>query len=197
MGRKSALTPEQWVEVERRHFVDGESVNALAKRFGVNESIIRRKIKPNKAEGKNTQESLRDLALRKLDADRAANEIAEEIAELPISRQNTFNDIYKKLGSITLHLTSAAEFGAATAHRLSGIANAQVDKISDSDPMESQEVLQGISALTKMANDASQIGMNLLAANKEQIKEMNQVAKPVPQRVTVEVVNASVNGAEA
>lgn len=45
MGRKSALTPEQWAEVERRHLVGGESINSLAKVFGVNEATIRKKNK--------------------------------------------------------------------------------------------------------------------------------------------------------
>jgi len=74
-----------------------------------------------------------------------------------------------------MHLAGAAKFGSATAHRLAGIAHAQVAKIDDADPMESQVVLQGISALTKIANDASQIGVNLLNANKEQIKIVNNL----------------------
>ncbi|NIE67465.1 GIY-YIG nuclease family protein [Burkholderia sp. Ax-1719] len=43
MGRKSALTPEQWAQIERRHLVDGESLNSLATEFGVNESSLRRR----------------------------------------------------------------------------------------------------------------------------------------------------------
>ena len=42
-----------------------------------------------------------------------------------------------------------------TSFRLSAIAGKQVDKINVDDPMESQEVLQCISALTKMSNDAA------------------------------------------
>jgi len=30
MGRKSALTPEQWLEIERRHVLDSEFINSLA-----------------------------------------------------------------------------------------------------------------------------------------------------------------------
>ena len=76
-----------------------------------------------------------------------------------------------------MHLAGAAKFGAATAHRLSGLAHGQVDKIDDANPMESQEVLQGISALTKMANDSSTIGMNLLNANKDMMREAQAVAQ--------------------
>jgi hypothetical protein len=59
--------------------------------------------------------------------------------------------------------------------------------------MESQEQLQAISALTKIANDASSLGLNLLNINKESIKEASQIDKPQPTRVTVDIVDARVN----
>lgn len=194
MGRKSALTPEQILEVERRHYIGGESLNSIAKELGVNESTLRRKIKPNKAEGQNAPKSLIHLATEKAKADNEARRIAEQIAELPIARQQLVNDLSRRLLNISDHLAGAAEFGAATAHRLSGIAHAKVQEIDDAAPLdgESLESLKGIAALTRMANEASQIGVNLLAANKEAVKELNQQAKPLPQRVTVTVEDASV-----
>lgn len=174
MGRKSALTPEQWVEVERRHFIDGESMNSLAKKFGVNESVIRRKIKPNKAESPNAAKSLPALAMRKVEAEKQTRQIAEEIAELPISRQTIVNDLSRKLVNISSHLASAAEYGAATAHRLNALANGEVQKIDDTDPLASTESMRGVAALTSLANEAGKIGLNLLAANKEEVARMNQ-----------------------
>lgn len=199
MGRKSAFTPEQWVKIERMHFVDGESINSLAKRFGVNESVIRRKLKPNKADTPNAPESLQALALQKVSADKQVKEIAEKIAELPISRQKIVNDLSSRLMNISTHLAGAAEYGAATAHRLSGIAHAKVQEIDDAKPLDEQslESLKGVAILTKLANDSSQIAVNLLAANKETVKEMNQQEKPVPQRITVMVEDASIHDAEA
>ena len=77
------------------------------------------------------------------------------------------------LKSISLHLAGAARFGSATAHRLAGIANAQVAEIDDADPLcpASVETLKGVSALTRLANDAGALGMNLLAANKDRVRE--------------------------
>ena len=48
-------------------------------------------------------------------------------------------------------------------------------KIDDAEPIgaESLETLKGIAALTKMANASSEIGLNLLRANKENINAMN------------------------
>jgi hypothetical protein len=169
MGRKSSLTPEQWVEIERRHMVDGESINALAAEFGVNESSIRRKIKPNKAEQPNATKPLQVLAKEKVEADKAVRRIAEQIAELPVARQQIVSDLARKLSSISEHLASAAEYGAATAHRLAGIAHNKVSEINDATPLDPQgiETLKGIAVLTRMANESSEIGLNLLRANKD------------------------------
>src|SRR4051794_29063471 len=121
MGRKSALTPEQWIEIERRHLIDGESINSLAKAFKVDESTIRKKINPNKPEHGKSAKPLRELAQEKVDADRRVKDISDQIAVLPVARQRIVTDLAKRLSNISDHLASAAEYGAATAHRLSGI----------------------------------------------------------------------------
>lgn len=174
MGRKSALTPEQWIEIERRHLVDGESINSLAKEFGINEAAIRRKINPNKSEAKNGPKPLKILAQEKMAAERQLRNISEEISELPLARQQIVTDLARKLSSISGHLASAAEYGAMTAHRLSGIANAQLDKIDDVDPRQSAETLRDIAVLTDLANESSKIAVNLLRANKETVDDLNK-----------------------
>lgn len=178
MGRKSSLTPEQWASIERRHLIDGESINALAAEFGVNESSIRRKIKPNKAELPNGAKPLQALAQEKVAADRQVRRIAEQIAELPMSRQQIVSDLAQKLMNISGHLASAAEYGAATAHRLAGIAHNKAAEIDDAKPLddESLAALKGIAVLTRMANESSEIGLNLLRANKEAVDGINRPA---------------------
>lgn len=182
MGRKSALTPEQWVDIERRHLINGESINALAIEFGVNESSIRRKIKPNKTELPNEAKPLQVLAREKVDADKAVMRIAEQIAELPVARQQIVSDLAQKLTNISVHLGSAAEYGAATAHRLAGIAHMKAAEIDDAKPLDEGSVaaLKGIAVLTRMANDASEIGVNLLRANKDAVDEANRGRNEVP-----------------
>jgi len=169
MGRKSALTPEQWAEVERRHLVNGESVNSLAKEYGVNEATIRKKINPNRSEQGKAGKPLRELALEKIDAEKRVKDISEKIASLPIVRQQIVTDLAQKLTNISGHLASAAEYGAATAHRLAGIAHNKVAEIDDATPLDETSLasLKGIAVLTRMANDASEIGLNLLRANKD------------------------------
>jgi transposase-like protein len=179
VGRKSSLTPEQWIQIERRHLVDGESINSLAAEFGVNESSLRRRIKPNKAELPNGEKTLRRLAEEKVAAEKHSRQIAEQIAELPVARQQIVNDLASALTDISMHLAAAARYGAATAHRLNGIAQGLAEKIDDADPLKPESVisLKGISLLNKMANDASDIGVNLLRANKEAVEDINKRAQ--------------------
>lgn len=167
MGRKSSLTPEQWVEIEHRHILGGETINALATEFGINESSVRRKIKPNKAELPNKAKPLRVLALEKIEADKAVQRIAEQIAELPIARQQIVSDLARKLTNISGHIASAAEHSAASAHRLSILANQQLQRVDEVNPMGSENELRAVASLQKMANLSSEIGLNLLRANKD------------------------------
>ncbi|MGF7131921.1 transposase-like protein [Paraburkholderia sp. EB58] len=174
MGRKSVLTPEQWAEIERRHLVDGESINSLAKEFGVNEGTIRKKIYPNRSERPKAEKPLSDLAREKVEADKRVKDISEKIAELPISRQQIVNDLARKLTNISEHLASAAEHSAASSHRLSILANQQLEKVDDVNPMASMAELGLAVTLQKMANTSSEIGLNLLRANKDTVDELNR-----------------------
>lgn len=188
MGRKSILTPDQWLEIERRHVVDGESINALAAEFGVNESSIRRKIKPNKAESPNRQNALQTLAQEKVRVDAESKRIAEQIAVLPYAKQEIVADLARKLTNISEHLGSAAEYSAASAHRLSLLASQQLDKVDEVDPLKSVNELQAVALLQKMANTSSEIGLNLLRATKD-IKPEDDA--PTPVQIVIGVRDAA------
>jgi hypothetical protein len=198
MGRKSSLTPEQWVEIERRHLVDGESVRSLAKEYSVDEAAIRRKINPQKSADEKSSKSLRELADAKLNADKAVREISAEISALPISRQQIVSDLAQKLMNISGHLASAAEYGAATAHRLSGIAHMKVSEIDDAKPLDQAgiETLKGIAVLTKMANESSEIAVNLMSANKETVKELNKPRDASMEIRRIELVPMRAHGSD-
>lgn len=165
MGRPSKLTEAQWALIQKR-MLDGESRRALAKEFGLAESTIRERLSAQVAE-------IKDVATRIVATERA-------LTSLPLSAQVVAHNLAARLRSISDHLAGAADHGAAIAHRLSGIAAAQVQLIDDADPLcaESIETLKGVSALTRLSNDASTIGMNLLAANKDRVREGER--KPVP-----------------
>ena len=151
MGRPSKLSPDQWREVERR-LNAGESAAVLSREFGVSQPVISNRFSKVLKEVRKTAEAIA--------------ESQNMLAVLPVAQQYQAISLAEKLRNISSNLASAAEYGAATAHRLQAIAHAQVQKIDDADPMNSQEQLQAISALTKISNDSAKLGTDLINANK-------------------------------
>lgn len=181
MGRKSTLTESQWNEIQER-LLRGESGRSLAKEFGVSEAAIRKRI------GAQTKK-IKNVANQIVTAEQA-------FKALPIGAQISTRTLVDELRDISSHLSGAAKYGAATAHRLSGIAHAKVQEIDDASPLDdkSRLALSDISVLTKMANASSEIGLNLLNANKDMIAEAN---KPKTKAISgFEVVEYDDNGTE-
>lgn len=89
-----------------------------------------------------------------------------------------------KLQALSDHMLGAATYGAATSHRLHGIAHAKVQEIDDAAPLngESMEALKNVAVITKVANDAGAMGAAVLAANKEVIKEANSGKEEDPSQ---------------
>ncbi|SAL25877.1 helix-turn-helix domain-containing protein [Caballeronia telluris] len=159
MGRKSKLTDDQWEQIKRR-LLEGESRRAIAKEFGISESSIREKVSAQVSE-------IKSVANQIVITERA-------LSALPISAQITAQNLASKLRSISNHLASAADYGAATAHRLSALAHSEVEKIDDANPLSSAESLRGIAALTSLANESGKIALNLLNANKDRPLEADE-----------------------
>jgi len=158
MGRPSKLSEAQWTEIERR-LLEGESRRSLGREFGVSEGAIRQGVSAR-------VEEIKDVA-------KTIVSVEERLAALPIGSQITTHSLAAKLRAISESLASAAQLGAATAHRLQALANTEVGKVDDANPLESVEALKGVSALTRLANDSASIALNLLSANKETVKQMN------------------------
>lgn len=163
MGRPSKLTPEQWSQIESRYLA-GETASGLARDYGLDEAAIRRKFRRDTPIVRKAAELL------------AAGQ--EAVAALPPALQPVAVSLAERLRNIGSNLASAAEYGAATSHRLAAIANAQVQRIDEADPMQSQEVLQAISALTKISNDSSQLGVNLINASNKTKEQVPQDQQP-------------------
>lgn len=197
MGRKSSLTAEQWIEVERRHLVDGVSINALAAEYGVNESSIRRRLKPGSAAATGRKSPLQALAEEKVRVDAESKRVTDQIAQLPYANQMIVSDLARKLTNISEHIGSAAEISAASAHRLSMLANQQLQLVDDVNPLTTTVQMQTFALLQKLANGASEIPMNLLRANKETIESMNRDTSqdaPAPStQVTFRIVRPNAN----
>lgn len=100
----------------------------------------------------------------------------DALRALPVAQQIATINLADQLRSISGHLAGAANYGAATAHRLSGIANGKASEIDDAAPMDEESLmtLKGIAALTRMANDSATIGLNLLNANKDRVNNSSE-----------------------
>ena len=163
MGRPSKLTEKQLQEIDAR-LLKGEPGRSLAREYDVSEAAIRKRFGAHK--------QIKAVANQLVAAEMA-------LEALPLGARVSARTLADDLKEISSHLAGAARYGAATAHRLSGIAHAQVALIDDADPLgvDSIETLKGISALTKLANDSSVIPINLLNANKDSVKIINNVTE--------------------
>lgn len=156
MARPSKLSPAQWHEVEKRA-AEGESLSALAREFGVGRSTISDRV--SVVSGR-----VRETAQRLADAQAA-------LAELPARQQHMAVSLAEKMRNISRSLASAAELGADTAHRLHEIANTEIARLDDSDPVASIEAIKAVGVMTRVANDSASIALGLLAANKDAARD--------------------------
>lgn len=151
MGRPSKLSPAQWKEIEVR-LLAGEKAADLAREFGVSKTRV-------SARFSGRCETVRLVAEQLVRAE-------VSLRKLPVTEQVAAMNLAEELRSISVHLAGAARYGAATSHRIAGIAHGIVQQVDDADPLASMESMKAVAILTKMGNDAAHVGLNLLAANK-------------------------------
>ncbi len=168
MGRKSSLNEKQWAEIERRS-IAGEPGRRLAAEFGITEGAIRKRL------GAQVKQ-IKTVANQIVETNRA-------LKELPIGAQISAQTLAEELMAISMHLASTAKYNAATAHRMAGIANAKAAEIDDAAPLtdESRAALRDVGVLVAMSNNASEVPLGLLKANKESIDALNKIKEsPAP-----------------
>jgi hypothetical protein len=155
MARPSKLTDAQWEAIGKR-LLAGESAASLAREFGVSKAAVSGRFSER-------NQKIKNVANQIVETERA-------LSFLNVSEQLAARSLADDLKAISEHLAGAARFGAATSHRLAGIAHNKVAQIDDAKPLDdddSLKSLKSIAVLTRMANDASEIGLNLLRANKD------------------------------
>ena len=181
MARPSKLSAEQWKDVEQR-VLAGEVVRAVAREFGISEAAIRKRLGANLSVSAQSAQ-VRTVAQQLADAKTA-------LAALPVRHQYAAESLAEKLRNISTSLASAAELGAATAHRLHALANSEVSKVDDAEPMASIDTLRNVGVLTKLANDSAVIARDLLAANKGAIKTDEQEDVPIEEMTDEQLMRA-------
>lgn len=166
MGRRSKLTDAQWHDALRRVAEGQESARAVARSLGISESALREKISAQAAQ-------VKTVAHQMVATERA-------LSALPVAAQLTAVNLASKLRAISDNLAAAAMHGAATAHRLNALANSEVSKVDDADPLGSLDALKGVGVLSRLANESASVALNLLAANKETVVKINADKPPQP-----------------
>lgn len=181
MGRPSKLSEAQW-DVLKQRLVAGEKAADLAREYGVSKSAISGRVSKR-------AETVRSVANQIVAADQA-------LKDLPLPEQVMTMNLVDELKAISTHMAGAGKFSAASAHRLAGMAHEQVQCVDDAEPEKTLKAIQRFGALTKMANEASHIPLNLLAANKEAVKLIQKEAPVQPVKVVIQVEDASQPEAE-
>ncbi len=177
-GRKKALNDSEYIEAMRR-VLAGESIRKVAADFGVGQSsLLRRGVTAD-------VNAVKAIAGELVQAE-------QKFAALPAVLQVSARQLANELQAISEHLAGAAKYGAQTAHRLNYIANKQVDLLDEAGTLEENgPTLRNVMAFTESANKAATIGLNLLAANKDTLKNAGQGVETTPDAIPPDAVEAS------
>lgn len=152
MGRPSKLSEKQWHDVEAM-VLAGKPLRSIAKQFGISESSIRGRLSAQIAETKAVANQIVDTKQR--------------LSALPISAQIRAQQLADEMLAVSAYLASAAQHGAKVSRESMELAAKQFESVNHDDPMESADILQGIAALTRIANESSTIGRDLLKTFKD------------------------------
>lgn len=173
-GRPSILTDDQWAEIARRQLA-GESVRSLSREFKIAEAAIRNYLKRRAHPA-----HVREVAHMLNDAHDATKAAQTALHALPLPEQAAAMNLAHKLRSISEAAASMAETSARSSIRLAHLANTEVQKIDDADPMAegSAAHLRAHVVLQEAANRAITPAMNLLAANRDMVKQLNEEPPP-------------------
>lgn len=156
MGRLSKLSQPQQEEIKGR-LARGEGVRALAKEYRVSPATIS------------------SFSKRGSEIKAVANQIVtteENIRSLSVYEQRSAIGLANELMAISINLTKAGAIGAENSKKLQEMAQSEIEKVDlDGDRETSIEMLKGVNVLTRMANESANIGLGLLNANKDRLKE--------------------------
>lgn len=152
MARPSKLSDAQLAKIWERH-LGGETLSALAKEYGVNKATLSLRFNGKK-------DGLKELA-HELAA------VEQKIEALPVVHQKAVRNFADDLMDISHHMAGSAKYGAMNSHRLNQIANLQVQKIDEVDPMSTANHIQAVAILTDGANEAGKTPINLIKAVKD------------------------------
>jgi len=187
MARPAKLTPNQIAEMQRRHLA-GERVTDLAKQFKVSKALVSTLV----SKRLETQKTMAKQLVA----------FEEKFEQLPVYEQNNIRSIADQLKGISANLANAAYTGSLAAQRVnelvykhSLLVEGDVERLNETATGVAQineDALKNMMKLSQVANEASKIPLNLLAANKEATKGF---AEPPPKNeftaIPIDPIDAS------
>lgn len=182
MGRKAKFTEAVWNEILHRAMT--EPVCALAREYGVAESSIRARVNKSAENAGINSERIKTIANQVAD-------VREVVHSLTPLAQRQVMSMADEIERIRHPLSRAAAMNAQTASVLAGIAQKQINKVNQADPMDEPDILQGAAALLKLSNEASTLPTNMLRLYADAAKQDEDKSNtPTHYQVTREVVDA-------
>ena len=179
-----AYSPEEWAKVEVLLAEGIHTPRAIEQMTGISASAIRKKYALGKKVRESAQPTVWEQRGRELAIARA------NVDALPHVARNKAYSLADRLASVADSLSRAAEHGSRTAARLLMIAEKQASKIDENNPMDTQQEMQAVSVLTKIANEAGQAGYLLINAARQSPAVMQPEAEDV-EPLRVEYVNSA------
>ena len=160
MARPSKLTDAQWEKIGKRLLAD-ESAASLAREYGVSKATISIRFSQR-------VQKVKEVANQLVTTDRA-------MSLLNVSEQMAARSLADDLKAIGDYTAQAARSGAETSSILNAMAVKKARLLNHNAPMDEEALtsLKGIAALTRTANEAAQIGTDLMKASKDLVDEAN------------------------
>jgi hypothetical protein len=150
----SKLTHRQWANIERAVLRDGESMNAVAKRYKISESAVRQKL------AKARTEQIEEVAIKLATAER-------DIKALPPVDRMRVRSLADRLVDLSYTMGEVAALGMDNALKLTRMKAQRIDDLMPGD----SEGLREVVMLGEAVNKASKLGVDLMTVGKQSLAE--------------------------
>jgi hypothetical protein len=173
MRAKNKLTERQWANIERAILKDGESMNAMAKKYGIDESTVRHRVTKLKTE------QVEEAAIKLAEGERAIRALK------PIERvrARSLADMYIDL---SYTLGEAASIGADVHLKMIKKAS-DIAETMGGEP--SKDDVKMVMALSSTANSASKLAVDLMNVGKQTMHDAEKAKDKDKEVMTMAPIN--------
>jgi hypothetical protein len=136
MARPSKLSEEQWERIRQR-VLAGESVNGLAKEYGISEGAIRQKVKKQRA-GRISTTEIKEAVARSVQNDLNDPVVRDVLERAGQHDRDLFQSHKADLLETILQLNITVKIAAQNAAKLARMSKVHFDKLEDDSPLNAE-----------------------------------------------------------